>query len=99
MVSVLQVVFPSVEVLPGVEVLLPGVEVQYICYRTTESEWSSELVSLAFVSFSLNLGTDGGSASHFIASVPGRRFLPRPLCLLQEAGIPAFLRRQTGFLC
>jgi len=73
-------VLPGVEVLAGVEVL-PGVEVQYICYRTTESEGSSELVSLAFVSFGLNLRTDCGSASRFRASVPARRFLPRPLCL------------------
>lgn len=82
MVSVLRVVLPSLEV-------LPGVEVWYICYRTAESEWSAELVTLAFVSFSLNLEPDCGSASRFIVSVPGRRLLPRLLCL--QLGSPPSL--------
>lgn len=54
--------------------VLPGVGVQYICYRTAESVWSAELVTLAFVSFSLNLEPDCGSTSCFIVSVPGQVF-------------------------
>lgn len=88
MVSVLRVVLPSLEV-------LPGVEVWYICYRTAESEWSAELVTLAFVSFSLNLEPDCGSASRFIVSVPGRRLLPRLLCL--QLGSPPSLEDRQVF--
>lgn len=76
-------------------VVLPGVAVQYICYRTAESEWSAELVTLAFVSFSLNLEPDWGSASRFIVSVPGRRFLPRLLCL--QLGSPPSLEDRRVF--
>ena len=75
-------------------VALPSVEVQYICYRTAESEWSAELVTLAFVSFSLNLEPDWGSTSRFIVSVPRRRFLPHLLCL-QLGSLPSLEDRQV----
>ena len=94
-------VVPNVEVLAGVEMLpnvevLPGVEVQYICYRTAESEWSPELVTLAFVSFSLKLGTEWERLP--LHSTCPQKDIP-VLPALSSAGIPTFLRRQTGFLC